>query len=99
MAQRGPERKSSDRRFSLQKYYLDMVTSEGLYFIGYSAQLNWGSIRVSYRATLHHPSISGINSGPVLSSSDGPIENDSVLTWSSSRLGFEIASNLRPAFD
>ena len=66
-----------------------MVTSEGLYFIGYSAQLNWGSIRVSYRATLHHPSISGINSGPVLSSSDGPIENDSVLTWSSSRLGFE----------
>jgi hypothetical protein len=89
MAQRGPDRKSSGRNFSLQKYYLDMVTSEGLYFIGYSAELNWGSIRVSYSATLHHPKISGISSGPVLSSSEGPIENDPVLTWSSTRLGFE----------
>jgi hypothetical protein len=75
--------------FSLRKYYVDFVTCEGFYFIGYSARLSFGRLNISYSATLHHPSISGVNSGPVLSRRDAPVQNDSTLTWRSSRLGFD----------
>jgi hypothetical protein len=75
--------------FSLKKYYVDFVTCEGCFFIGYSARLSFGRIKINYSATLHHPSISGVNRGPVLSNRETPVENDSNLTWRSSRLGFD----------
>jgi hypothetical protein len=75
--------------FSLKKYYVDFVTCEGYYFIGYSARLSFGRIKINYSATLHHPSILGVNAGPALSARDAPVENDSTLTWRSSRLGFD----------
>jgi hypothetical protein len=75
--------------FSLKKYYVDFVTCEGFYFIGYSARLSFGRLKINYSATLHHPSISGVNPGPVLSTRDAPVESDSVMTWHSSRLGFD----------
>lgn len=75
--------------FSLRKYYVDFVTSEGYYFIGYFARLSFGRIKINYSATLHHPSILGVSAGPALSARDAPVENDSTLTWRSSRLGFD----------
>lgn len=89
MTERNSISQNSGREFSLEKYYVDLVTAEGHYFIGYSARLNWRAIRINYRATLHHPSLSGINTGPSLSSRDGPVDDDSVLTWRSPRLGFD----------
>jgi hypothetical protein len=89
MTQRDHVNKESGSKFSLEKYYVDMVTAEGQYFIGYSARLNWGAIKINYRAALHHPSLLGINSGPSLSSRDSPIEGDSIFTWRSPKLGFD----------
>ena len=89
MAQHDREDRNTRRNFSLGKYYVDFVTSEGHYFIGYSAQMNWLGIEVNYRATIHHPSIHGIKSGPSLSSSGGPVLDDSVLTWNNPKLGFD----------
>ena len=89
MAQYDGEDKNTRRDFSLGKYYVDFVTSEGYYFIGYSAQMNWVGIEVNYRATIHHPSILGVKSGPSLSSRGGPVLDNSVLTWNNPKLGFE----------
>jgi len=75
--------------FSLEKYYADMVTADGLYFIGYSARLRLGRIKLSYAATLYHPAMTSISSGPVLASHDMPIADDSGLTWSNPVLGFD----------
>jgi len=75
--------------FSLRKYYVDLVTSEGYYFIGYSARLSLGRIKIKYSAALHHPSMLGINPGPVLSTRDAPVEHNSVLTWQCPRMGFD----------
>lgn len=75
-------------RFSLTKYYVDLVTTEGLYFIGYSAQLQFGSLKLNYSATLHHPAMTGIDTGPVFYFSGTPVVNNSELSWSSKRLGF-----------
>ena len=81
--------KNARRDFSLGKYYVDFVTSEGHYFIGYSAQMNWLGIDVNYRATIHHPLIDGVKSGPSLSSRDAPVLDDSNLAWSAPKLGFD----------
>lgn len=89
MAQSDYAKKKSGSTFSLEKYYVDLVTAEGQYFIGYSARLNWGAIKINYRAALHHPSLTGINSGPSLSSSDSPDEGDSIFTWRNAKLGFD----------
>ena len=89
MAHYDDEDKNTRRDFSLEKYYVDFVTSEGHYFIGYSARMNWVGIEVNYRATIHHPSILGVKSGPSLSSRGGPVLDDSVLTWNNPKLGFE----------
>jgi len=88
MAQYDREDKNTTRKFSLEKYYVDFVTSEGHYFIGYSAQMNWLGVEINYRATIHHPSIHGVKSGPSLSSRDAPVLGDSNLTWSAPKLGF-----------
>jgi len=89
MTQRDRTNQSSKNAFSLEKYYVDLVTAEGHFFIGYSAHLNWRAIRINYRATLHHPSFLGVNAGPSLASRDGPVDNDGILTWRSHRLGFD----------
>jgi hypothetical protein len=76
-------------RFSLGKYYADLVTADGQYFIGYSARLRLGRVKLSYAATLHHPAMTGISTGPVLTSHDMPIADDSGLAWSNPALGFD----------
>ena len=75
--------------FSLEKYYLDLVTAEGHYFIGYSARLHLAGISFNYNAALHDPSMVGVNAGPNWSSRDAPVADDTVLTWRSPRLGFD----------
>jgi len=89
MTQRDHEIKKSESTFSLEKYYVDLVTAEGQYFIGYSARLTWGAIKINYCATLHHPSMLGVNAGPSLTSRGRPIADDSVLTWHNPKLGFD----------
>ncbi len=89
MTQRDCKDRNTKSEFSLQKYYVDLVTDEGHYFIGYSARLNWRAIKINYRATLHHPSFLGVKAGPSLSPRDGPVDDDSVLTWRSPTLGFD----------
>jgi hypothetical protein len=89
MAQYDREDKKTRSEFSLGKYYVDFVTSEGHYFIGYSAQMTWLGVDVNYRATIHHPSIKGVKSGPSLSSRDAPVLDDSNLAWSAPKLGFD----------
>lgn len=76
-------------QFSLQKYYVDLVTAEGEYFIGYSALLTLGTAKIHYSATLHDPAITGIVTGPVLSACDSPVVDKSDLIWRAPALGFE----------
>ncbi len=87
--QRKRARSKSKIRFSLEKYYADLVTVDGQYFIGYSARLRLGRVKLSYAATLHHPAMTGISAGPVLASHDMPIADDSGLAWSNPVLGFD----------
>ena len=75
--------------FSLEKYYVDLVTADGQYFIGYSALLTLGAAKIHYSATLHDPAITGIVTGPVLSACDSPVVDESGLTWRAPALGFE----------
>ena len=89
MTQRDHTNQNTGSKFSLGKYYVDLVTAEGHYFVGYSAHLKWRAIKINYRATLHHPSFLGVSAGPSLSSRDGLVDDDSVLTWRSPKLGFE----------
>jgi hypothetical protein len=76
-------------RFSLEKYYADLVTADGQYFIGYSALLRLGRVKLRYAATLHHPAMTGIRTGPVLAAHEMPIADDSELAWSNPTLGFD----------
>jgi hypothetical protein len=87
--QRKRANSKSKIRFSLEKYYADLVTADGQYFIGYSARLRLGRVELSYAATLHHPAMTGISTGPVLASHDMPIVDDSGLAWSNPVLGFD----------
>jgi hypothetical protein len=50
---RNRKQSKSKIRFSLDKYYADLVTADGHYFIGYSTRLRLGSVKLSYAATLH----------------------------------------------
>jgi hypothetical protein len=86
---RQSDKVESSGNFLLEKHYVDLVTAEGLYFIGYSARLILGSIRLGYSATLHHPEMSGIIEGPVLSARDAPTADESTLNWHCPRLGFD----------
>jgi hypothetical protein len=81
--------RNSRNKFSLEKFYVDMVTTDGKYFIGYSAFLIWGAVKINYNATLHHPSLSGVRAGPSLSSHNSPVADNSALTWHSPKLGFD----------
>ena len=76
-------------RFSLEKYYVDLVTAEGQYFIGYSARLSLGNVNFDYAATLHDPALSGLVTGPVLSTHNAPVADDSGLRWHNPELGFD----------
>lgn len=42
-------------RFALTKWYLDLVTDDGVAVIGYSARLRWGPFRTDYAAVLVSP--------------------------------------------
>lgn len=75
--------------FSLEKYYVDLVSAEGQYFIGYSARLSWGAVKISYCAAVHDPSLSGIDSRPSLSSRNAPVDGDSIFAWRNPKLGFD----------
>lgn len=87
--QRDRARSKVKGRFSLQKFYADLVTADGRYFIGYSARLILGRVKLNYTATLHDPAMSGISTGPVLASHELPIADDSVLAWNNPVLGFD----------
>lgn len=89
MPQSDQVERTSGNKFSLEKYYVDLVTADGEYFIGYSAFLSWGAIKINYRATLHHPLLSGVSTGPSLSAGNSPVVDDSSLTWHSPKLGFD----------
>jgi len=87
--QRTRANSKSKVRFSLEKFYADLVTADGQYFIGYSALLRLGRIKLSYAATLYHPAMTGISTGPVLTYHGRPIADDSGLAWSNPALGFD----------
>jgi len=89
MAQSDQVERNSRNKFSLEKYYVDLVTAERQYFIGYSAFLHWGAIKINYNASLHHSSLLGLRAHPSLSSSNRPVVDNSVLTWHSPKLGFD----------
>lgn len=89
MAQGDQVERTSRNKFYLEKYYVDLVTPEGQYFIGYSAFLLWAAIRLNYNASLHHPSMMGLRTSPSLSSRNTPVVDNSSLSWHSPKLGFD----------
>lgn len=75
--------------FSLKKYYVDLVTDEGKYFIGYSAKLKFGAFKMNYSSTLSDFNIKGIKRGPVFNSEDEIRHEGNLLKWESKQLGFK----------
>jgi len=41
--------------FRLTKWYLDLVTEDGVVLVGYLARLRWGLVRVRWSSVLHSP--------------------------------------------
>jgi hypothetical protein len=81
---------SGRETFSLSKWYADVVSVDGHVFIGYSAQLQWPPISVSYESALH---CRGVGMSKVRSSfrkTRPPVLNDvsGILQWNSAQLKF-----------
>jgi hypothetical protein len=88
--QHASERSKSDSQaFALEKYYLDVVTEDGNYFIGYAANLRFKCLSLGYADTVHSLKLSGIRSGPKISNGSQPVWNNKDLTWKHPGLGFD----------
>jgi hypothetical protein len=72
--------------FSLQKWYLDVVTSPGDVVILYAARLRWGAFRVGYGSTLEDR-VDGTNrEATTIRRLEAPRRLGNCLTWANSAL-------------
>ena len=73
--------------FALTKSYLDLVTDDGLAFVGYSARLRWRPIRLVYAALLQSAPGRAPLEAVSIRRSRGPHLDGDLITWQSAPLG------------
>lgn len=73
--------------FSLKKYYMDVVTETGQYFIGYSAKLKFGAFAISYGDTVCSAELEQKGPGPSLDGNATPCISQEGLSWVHPKLG------------
>jgi hypothetical protein len=64
------------------------VSESGIYFIGYSAQLNFAGLSLGYAATLSAPELAGVRPGPSVGFGPLPERSTDHLSWQYPELGF-----------
>lgn len=76
--------------FTLSKWYLDCVGSDGDALVAYAAEMRWGPLALRYASTLRRrPGTSVAVAGATLREVPWPMENGADVTWSAPRLGLE----------
>lgn len=74
-------------RFALTKWYLDLVTDDGIAVVGYWARLRWGPVQVSYVALLRSAPGRAPEERASIRRSDAPHEDNDVIGWHCAPLG------------
>ncbi len=73
--------------FTLTKWYLDLVTDDGVALVAYSARLHWGPIRLGYSALLRSaPGRASVEAASIRRSEVPQLDGD-LITWQSAPLG------------
>ena len=84
--------------FRLRKWYFDVVTSDGIAFIGYAARLKWGPLSARYRATLLcRPGLPPEETHTLRRSPDPERLPDGSVSWTCKPLG--LNGHWMPTFD
>jgi hypothetical protein len=78
------EEKKSD--FSMSKWYMDCIDTNGNAFIGYSAVLKWKKIKLNYTNILHYDSLCKPTERSTLKKLPYPRLKNNCLTWNPSKL-------------
>jgi hypothetical protein len=74
--------------FALSKWYLDVISADGLAFIGYAANLRWGTLRVNYASVLlARVGEASPTTRMTLVTGALPAEHGRQLAWRSESLG------------
>jgi hypothetical protein len=73
--------------FHLRKWYLDVVSNDGVAAILYWARLEWGLASVRYSASLLSEPDARLSSQASLSQLKEPEENDGIIVWNAPSLG------------
>ncbi len=81
---------SARETFNLTKWYADVVSADGDVFMGYSAQLRWPPVSVSYESALECDGFSVPNSRTSFRRGRPPVVDaaSGILQWNSARLKF-----------
>jgi hypothetical protein len=74
--------------FQLAKWYLDLVTDEGIALVGYAARLRWGALRLRYASLLRSEPGSPATEDVSLRGTEPALEGD-ILTWRHGPLGVD----------
>lgn len=78
------EEEKSD--FSMSKWYMDCIDTDGNVFIGYSAVLKWKKINLNYTTVLHCDNLCKPTEHSSLRKHPSPSLKNNCLTWNPSKL-------------
>jgi hypothetical protein len=67
--------------FLLDKYYFDAVAADGRCFIGYSAQLSWGLLRLPFHGGIWCSKDGAVQTSERYFRQPGPVEDGATTTW------------------
>lgn len=72
--------------FSLSKWYMDCIDTDGNVFVGYSAFLKWKKIKLNYSSILHYDDLCEPTKHSTLRKLPSPWLKNNCLTWNPSKL-------------
>jgi hypothetical protein len=75
--------------FLLRKWYLDIVTDQGVAAIFYAARLNWGLVRTGYASALYAAPGEAPHEQATHRQIEWPREENDAITWHSRPLGVQ----------
>ena len=79
--------KETEPDFFLSKWYMDCIDADGNVFIGYSAALKWGKIKLNYANILLCDNQRNPQSQATFKKLPSPTFRNNHLTWTPSKLG------------
>jgi hypothetical protein len=73
--------------FSLDKWYLDLVTDDGTAVVGYAIEVKWQAIRLRYASCLVAPADMPFSERTAVGEAVWPVFENGRLSWTSESLG------------